>query len=84
MKNSLQSRLSELKELKGQATTRRISRFDGKETTEEPTYDIKLVDKKCAMITTALFKIDQAIKEANAKTKVELDVDYDALVMPIE
>jgi hypothetical protein len=84
MKNSLQSRLSELKDMKNNATTRRISEWDGKKETVEPTYDIKFIDKKCAQITTALFKIDRAIKEANAKTKVELDVDYDALVTPIE
>ena len=84
MKNSLQSRLAELKELKMQGTTRRISRHEGTEDIVEPTYDIKGVDKKCAQITTALFKIDQAIKEANAVTKVDLDVDYDELVKPIE
>lgn len=85
MKNSLQSRLSELKDLKGNATTRHISEYsDGRKDITEPTYDIKSIDKKCAQITTALFKIDRAIKEANAKTKVELDVDYDTLVMPIE
>ena len=84
MKNSLQSRLSEVKDMKGNASTRHISRFDGKEDITEPTYDIKQIDKKCAELTTALYKIDRAIKEANAKTKVELDVDYDALVKPIE
>lgn len=84
MKNSLQSRLSEVKEMKSNASTRRITRYDGKEEITEPTYDIKQIDKKCAELTTALFKIDKAIKEANAKTQVTLDVDYDALVKPIE
>lgn len=84
MKNSLQSRLSEVKEMKSNASTRRITRYDGKEEISEPTYDIKQIDKKCAELTTALFKIDKAIKEANAKTQVALDVDYDALVKPIE
>jgi hypothetical protein len=84
MKNSLQSRLAEVKEMKGNASVRRISRYDGKEEITEPTYDIKQIDKKCAELTTALFKIDRAIKEANAKTQVELDVNYDELVKPIE
>jgi hypothetical protein len=85
MKNSLQARLSEVKDMKGNASTRHISRFDGKEDIIEPTYDIRQIDKKCAELTTALYKIDRAIKETNAKTKVELlDVDYDALVKPIE
>lgn len=84
MKNSLQARLAEVKAMKSEASTRRISRYDGKEEITEPTYDIKVIDKKCAQLTTALFKIDRAIKETNASTKVELDVDYDALVSPIE
>jgi hypothetical protein len=84
MKNSLQARLSELKDMKGQASTRHISRYDGKEDIIEPTYSIKEIDKKSSRITTALFLIDQAIKEANAKTVVELDVNYDDLVQPIE
>ena len=84
MKNSLQARLAEVKSMKSEASTRRISRYDGKEEITEPTYDIKVIDKKCAQLTTALFKIDRAIKETNASTKVELDVDYDALVSPIE
>jgi K+-sensing histidine kinase KdpD len=84
MKNSLQARLAELKEMKGNASTRHISRYDGKEDIVEPTYDIKQIDKKCALITTALFNIDQAIKEANAATKIEIDVDYNELVKPLE
>ena len=84
MKNSLQSRLAEVKEMKSNASTRRISRFDGKEEITEPTYDIKFIDKKSSELTTALYKIDRAIKEANAVTRVELDVDYDTLVRPID
>lgn len=84
MKNSLQARLAEVKEMKGSASTRHISRYDGKEEVTEPTYDIKQIDRKCAELTTALYKIDRAIKEANAKTQVTLDVNYDELVKPIE
>ena len=84
MKNSLQARLAEVKSMKSEASNRHITRYDGKEEIVEPTYDIKVIDKKCAQLTTALFKIDRAIKEANASTKVDLDVDYDALVSPIE
>jgi hypothetical protein len=84
MKNSLQARLAEVKGMKSDASHRTISRYDGKEEIVEPTYDIKLIDKKCAALTTALFKIDRAIKETNASTKVDLDVDYDVLVSPIE
>ena len=84
MKNSLQSRLAEVKDMKGMASSRRVTKYTDREDITEPTYDIKQIDKKCAMLTTALFKIDRAIKEANAKTQVDLDVDYDELVKPIE
>jgi hypothetical protein len=84
MKNSLQARLAEVKEMKSAASTRTTSRYDGKEEIQEPTYDIKQIDKKSVALTTALFKIDRAIKEANAATKVDLDVDYDSLVASIE
>jgi hypothetical protein len=84
MKNSLQARLAEVKGMKSEASYRLISDYDGRKEVREPTYDIKQIDKKSAALTTALFKIDRAIKEANAATKVELDVDYDALVAPID
>jgi len=84
MKNSLQSRLAELKDMKGNASTRHISRYDGKEDITEPTYDIKQIDRKMAMITKALFDIDQGIKEKNAEIKLELPIDYDELVKPID
>ena len=84
MKNSLQSRLAELKDMKGNASTRHVSRYDGKEEITEPTYDIKQIDKKMSLITRALYNIDQGIKEKNAEIKMELDIDYDALVEPIE
>ena len=84
MKNSLNARLAELKDMKSNASTRRVSRYEGREEIVEPTYDIKQLDKKMALITKALFDIDQGIKEKNAETKMELPVDYDALVAPIE
>jgi hypothetical protein len=84
MKASLQSRLSELKGMKSEAATRRISRYDGKEDIVEPTYDIKVIDKKCAELTSALFLLDKGIKQANATTKFDVDVNYVELMKPIE
>jgi hypothetical protein len=84
MKNSLQSRKDELKDMKGNASTHHISRHDGHEEITEPTYDIKQIDIKMSRITKALFDIDQGIKEKNAEIKMELNIDYDSLVAPIE
>jgi hypothetical protein len=84
MKNSLQARLVEVKDMKSGVTTRHVSKYSDREEIMEPTYDIKQIDKKSTQITTALYKIDRAIKEANAVTKVDLDINYDDLVSPIE
>ena len=42
------------------------------------------VDKKLVEINKACFKIDAAIKAANARTTVVIDVDFDALMSEIE
>ena len=84
MKNSLQARLAEVKEMKGNASATTITRYDGKEIETKPAYDIKVIDRKCSQLTTALFMIDRGIKDANAKNQLELDVNYDSLVAPID
>jgi hypothetical protein len=84
MKGSLQSRLSELKGMKPAASSRTFTDYEGKKETTEPTYDIKVIDRKCAELTTALFLLDRAIKQANATTKIDVDVDYKELMKPIE
>jgi len=83
MKNSLQARLEEVKGMKCSAMATTIQRYDGKEVETKPVYDVKLIDKKCSQLTTALFLIDRGIKDANAKNQLELSVDYDDLVAPI-
>ena len=84
MQTALNQRRNQLKELRDSNTTRtyRFMAADQKETTE-PTYDIKRVDKMLADINKALFKLDHKIKEANAKTTIEVDVDFDSLMSEI-
>ena len=84
MKGSLQSRLEEVKNMKVGAMSSTITRYDGKEVESKPVYNVKDIDRKCSQITTALFLIDRGIKDANAKNQLELAVDYDSLVAPIE
>jgi hypothetical protein len=81
MEKSLRERLSQLNELKSQSAT--VTIFDENKRTE-PTYSIKAVDKKITAINKALFEINHKIKESNAKTVVETNVDYDALVSELE
>lgn len=81
MEKSLRERLNQLNELKTQSSRRT---YYTEEKREEPTYDIKLVDKKITAINKALFTMNHKIKESNAKTTVDVDVDYDKLVSELE
>ena len=85
MQGALNVRRNQLNELKNQATTRthRWMANNDKETTE-PTYDIKKVDKKLSDINKALFHLDSEIKSANARTNIEVDINFDALMSEIE
>ena len=85
MQNALNARRQQLNELKGSLTMRSTSYgLNNEKIVAEPTYDIKKVDKKLAAINKALFRIDQKIKEANAMTKISVDIDFDALMAEID
>lgn len=81
---ALRARLSELRSMKD-SLTRRTRFFGDEEKVEEPTYDIKVVDRMCTDLQNALHKIDRAVKASNAKTTVEIDnLEFDQLMKPIE
>jgi len=50
----------------------------------KPQYDPKLLDKKITELELFLFKVDTAIKRANAKAEVDITADMDKLLAPIE
>ena len=81
MQKALVQRRLQLNELKNSSTMRTLYRSidAGTERIEEPTYNIKAVDKQIVQINNALFKIDQKIKESNAKTVIDINIDYDTL-----
>jgi hypothetical protein len=83
MQKALRSRLSQLNELKNQSTSRTTSWRGEDKTVQEPLYDVKLIDKKIVKINNALFKIDHKIKESNAKTMMEVNIDFDDLTSEI-
>jgi|SRR6185312_4670961 len=88
MEKSLRERLSQLNDLKSQSARRtvweRLGGDDNSSKREEPTYDIKKVDKKITDINKALFQLNHKIKESNAKTIVEVDAKYEDLISEIE
>ena len=82
MEKSLRERKNQLNSLASESSHRTIYREPEK--TEEPTYDIKQIDKKITAINKALFHIDTAVKASNAKTSVNIAIDYDELVSELD
>jgi hypothetical protein len=83
------SRLAELKELRDKVAVKSETTWIGmgdrdKKQTVEALFDVKKVDKKITELSLFLFKIDAAIKQANAVTKLEISADVETLLAPLE
>lgn len=74
LEKSLKARAAQLKEMEVENSKR--TRWMDSNKIEEPAYDVKRIDAKLVMLTKALFNIDMKIKETNARTKVEMDDDF--------
>ena len=83
LQSELSSRLGRLESIQLQVSTKERTFFgnDSQKTTEkEPQYDPKVVDAKISELRNFLFKSKSAIKQANASTVVDLDVNVDSLL----
>lgn len=86
---AVNSRVSELRNLrslvavKSQTTWIGMANKDRQELVE-PQFDVKKVDKKITELEIVLYKIDSKIKQANAKTEIDLAVDAENLLAPLE
>jgi len=79
-------RCNGLKSLRNSVSTKEsfyYSQTDKTQTTE-PQYDVKKVDKKVAELEKFLYKADALVKQSNAITKVDIAIDVDTLLDPIE
>ncbi len=54
------------------------------ETKNEPLYDTKLIDRRIVEMQNADMLIDSAIKQKNAQVTIELPLDVDQLLSPME
>jgi len=82
---SVRERVSSLKALRQQVSVKEtIWRSAEFKTITEPQYDVKALDKKVMELENFLFRADSKIKTANARTTVDLDVDVDRLLQPLE
>lgn len=85
MQKALQTCRNQLEELKGGLKTRtRFFMQSAPERIEEPTYDVKVIDKMVTKINNVLFRMDAAIKAKNAVTTIDIDIDYDDLAAEIQ
>jgi hypothetical protein len=82
MEKSLKQRVGHLREMAQASATRTI--FHDKSETKEPIYDLKKIDHKITKIIQKLFFIDQTIKESNAVTKINIELDYEDLTSELE
>ena len=80
--HTVRDRMHDLKELRLRvSTTERY--FGNVESTKEPEYDVKLVDKKITELQNFIVRADMKIKMSNSKTLIDLDVDVDGLLEPL-
>lgn len=88
LQTAVKSRLSELRRFQVESATRKISRYgfgdEQREEIVEPKYDVKAVDRKIVELEAFLFKVDAAVKQANATTQIKLEAEVDKLLAPLE
>ena len=85
LQKAVRTRMEELRGLRNQVA-RRESYLYGQDEKKviEPQYDVKAVDKKITELETFLYKSESLVKNSNAKTEVELTVDVDKLLAPLQ
>ena len=87
LNTQVSKRLSDLRSIRSQGVVRTKSTYGFGENTriEESVcqYDTKVVDKKITELENFLFKSNSAIKQSNATTMLELEVDVDTLLAPL-
>lgn len=84
---AVRDRVSSLKTLRQQVSVKERSYWKTSGETEsitEPQYDVKAVDKKIMELENFLFRADSKIKSANARTKVDLEVNVESLLEPLQ
>ena len=85
----IRERLNELRTLRSQVAIKtEVSYFGSRADNDKkevitPQYDVKFVDKKVVQLENFLFKINAAIKQANAKTDIGFEANVDELLAPL-
>lgn len=86
--NTLRGRVSDLQTLRNQNAVRERLFRNEERTEKEPLYNPVDVDKKIVEIKNAIRKLNSAIKESNAKTKLpefpQAEINENSLLAPVE
>ena len=78
----VRGRYAELSSLRGHSATRETFYGEPKKIIE-PTYDVKVLDKRCVELENFLLLVETKIKQSNAMTTIEVDVDVNSLLVPL-
>ena len=88
LKKVFAERKNDLKQIRLQTTvkTKTVRRYNDETTEEtvEPQYDTKVIDRRVTEIQNAELAIDSAIKQSNATTALNVNVDVEKLLSPME
>ena len=86
--NQVSKRLADLRSIRSQGINKsKVTYGMGEhQRTEESEcqYNTKEIDKRVTMLENWLFKANTAVKQANATTVVDLEVNSDDLLAPLE
>ena len=88
IKKVLVERKADLKNIRNQTAVKRTTtqRYGDNvtEETQDPQYDTKVIDRRVTEIQNAELAIDSAIKQSNATITLNLIVDVEKLLSPME
>jgi uncharacterized protein (DUF934 family) len=81
---AVKTRVAELREVRRTSANRETWYNGTNERNITPEYDVKKVDKKIVELQNFLRKADAKLKQTNATTNVQLEVDEESLLSPLE
>ena len=87
LQKALRGRLNELTHLRDSVAVEESTNYYSDVKSEKIVtvkYEVKFVDKKIVQLQNVLFKLDNAIKTANAKTTLDITIDVDDCLAPLE
>jgi len=90
LQKTIKERVAELRNLRSSLATSKVTSYPWQEDQNKKieeikvNYDIKFVDKKVTELELFLYKLDAAIKHSNAITEIDVAVDVDKLLAPLE